>query len=244
MTVNELIQTAAEDLSQVSDGETVSGDLADSYEGLLNRAITGLNQDGYMSVTVKEYECEAAGSVVFRKLEENETAPAHTIDSAPPDSVQGVARNVGIRWMRLTGAEPQTLAACNTFSLPQLYSYSLGDEIAPSGNRRVVGILKLNGSAPVQLKVFVNSALPKYRLGDTIYLSDLYHDLILYALEVKACKKYKLYSYLEQAERDLAEAKDLIDRNTLQNRPMTNIDEGCCGGYMDDFYNGLGGVGL
>ena len=286
MTVNELIQTAAEDLSQVGDGETLDGETAASYEGLLNRAITMLNQDGYMSVTVKEYDVNAAGYVIFRKLEENETLPAHSIDVNPPDSVQGVARKVGIRWMKLNGAEPQTLAACNTFSLPQLYSYSLSDEVAPgggrrvvgilklngaepqtlaacntfslpqlysyslsdeeapSGERRVIGILKLNGSAPVDLKIFVNSSLPKYRLGDTIYLSDLYHDLILYALEVKACKKYKLYSYLEQAEKDLADAKDMIDRNTLQNRPMTNIDDGCCGGYMDDFYNGLGGVGF
>lgn len=244
MTVNELIQTAAEDLSQVGDGETLDGETAASYEGLLNRAITMLNQDGYMSVTVKEYDVNAAGSVIFRKLEEGETLPAHSIDVNPPDSVQGVARKVGIRWMKLNGAEPQTLAACNTFSLPQLYSYSLSDEAAPGGGRRVIGILKLNGSAPVDLKIFVNSSLPKYRLGDTIYLSDLYHDLILYALEVKACKKYKLYSYLEQAEKDLADAKDMIDRNTLQNRPMTNIDDGCCGGYMDDFYNGLGGVGF
>jgi hypothetical protein len=97
MTVNELIQTAAEDLSQVGDGETLDGETAASYEGLLNRAITMLNQDGYMSVTVKEYDVNAAGSVIFRKLEENETLPAHCIDVNPPDSVQGVARKVGIR---------------------------------------------------------------------------------------------------------------------------------------------------
>ena len=243
MTVNELIQTACEDMSLVGDGETVGGELAASCEGLLNRAVTQLNQDGYMSVTVREYGCTAAGSVTFRKLEEGETAPPHGVDSEPPDSVQGVSRKVGIRWMRMSGATPEDLAACNTFSLPQLYSYSLGDELAPSGKRRVVGVLKLNGSAPVELKIFVNASLPKYRLGDTIYLSDLYHNLILYALEVRIARKYKLYSYLEQAERDLVEAKDSIDKNTLQNRPLTNIDNGC-GGYMDDFYNGLGGVGL
>lgn len=243
MTVNELIQTAAEDLSQVGDGETMDGELAASYEGLLNRAIAMLNQDGYMSVTVKEHDVSAAGAVVFRKLENGEAAQPGSVDCEPPDSVQGVARKVGIRWMRLQGAEPQTLAACRTFSLPQLYSYSMEDESAPGGGRRVIGVLRLNGSSPVELKIFVNSALPRYRLGDSIYLSDLYHDLILYALEVKACKKYKLYSYLEQAERDLAEAKDLIDRNTLQNRPMTTIDDGC-GGYMDDFYNGMSGAGL
>lgn len=242
MTVNELIQTACEDASLVSDGETVTGDLAQSCEGLLNRAITSLNQDGYMSLTVREYEVTAAGRVLFHLLEPGESL-GNNVNATPPDSVKGVARKVGIRWMRLRGASPEDLASCNTASLPQLYSYSLDTEGTPSGKGRTVGILKLNGYAPVQLKIFVNSSIYKYHIGDSIYLPDLYHDLILYALEVNICKKYKLYSYIEQAERDLSGAKDLIDRNTLQNRPLTNIDDGC-GGYMDDYYNGLGGVGL
>jgi len=243
MTVNELIQSACEDVNLVSDGDAVPGDIASSAEGLLNRAVAMLNQDSYLSCTVKEYDRVSSGSVVFRKLEEGEEQQPNCIDSEPPDSVQGVSRRVGIRWLRLTPASPQDLAASNTFSLPQLYSYSLDTETAPSGNKRVVGVLKLNGSNPVEMKLFVNSRLPQYRLGDTIYLSDLYHDLILYALEVRLCKKYKLYSYLDQAEKDLNDAKDSIDRNTLVNRPMTNIDNGA-NGYMDDYYNGLGGVGL
>ena len=243
MTVNELIQSACEDVNLVSDGEAVPGDIASSAEGLLNRAVAMLNQDSYLSCTVKEYDRVSAGSVFFRKLEEGEEQQPNCIDSEPPDSVHGVSRKVGIRWLRLTPASPQDLAASNTLSLPQLYSYSLDTETAPSGNKRVVGVLKLNGSNPVVMKVFVNSRLPQYRLGDTIYLSDLYHDLILYALEVRLCKKYKLYSYLDQAEKDLNDAKDSIDRNTLVNRPLTNFDNGA-NGYMDDYYNGLGGVGL
>lgn len=243
MTVNELIQSACEDVNLVSDGDPVSGELAASAEGLLNRAVAMLNQDSYLSCTVKEYDRVSAGSVVFRKLEEGEEQQPNCIDSEPPDSVQGVSRKVGIRWLRLTPASPQDLAASNTFSLPQLYCYSLDTETAPSGNKRVVGVLKLNGSNPVEMKVFVNSRLPQYRLGDTIYLSDLYHDLILYALEVRLCKKYKLYSYIDQAEKDLNDAKGTIDTNTLVNRPLTSIDNGA-NGYMDDYYNGLGGVGL
>lgn len=243
MTVNELIQSACEDVNLVSDGDAVPGEIAASAEGLLNRAIAMLNQDSFLSCTVKEYDRVSAGSVVFRKLEEGEEQQPNCIDSEPPDSVQGVSRKVGIRWMRLTPASPQDLAASNTFSLPQLYCYSLDTETAPSGKERVVGVLKMNGSNPVEMKVFVNSRMPQYRLGDTIYLSDLYHDLILYALEVRLCKKYKLYSYLDQAEKDLNDAKDAIDRNTLVNRPLTNIGNGA-NGYMDDYYNGLGGVGL
>lgn len=243
MTVNELIQSACEDVNLVEDGEAVSGELASVAEGLLNRAITDINQDGFLSCTVKEYDRVSAGSIVFRKLEEGEEQQPNCVDSEPPDSVQGVSRKVGIRWLRLTPASPEDLAASNTFSLPQLYCYTVDTETAPSGKQRVVGVLKLNGSNPVELKVFVNSRLPKYKLGDTIYLSDLYHNLILYALEVRLCKRYKLYSYIEQAKDDLTDAKDSIDRNTLVNRPLTNIDNGSRG-YMDDYYNGLGGVGL
>lgn len=243
MTVNELIQRACEDVNLVEDGEAVTGELNSVSEGLLNLAITDINQDGFLSCTVKEYDRVSAGSIVFRKLEEGEEQQPNCVDSEPPDSVKGVSRKVGIRWLRLTPASPEDLAASNTFSLPQLYCYTVDTETAPSGKQRVVGVLKLNGSNPVELKVFVNSRLPKYKLGDTIYLSDLYYNLILYALEVRLCKRYKYYSYLEQAKDDLTAAKDSIDRNTLVNRPLTNIDNGSRG-YMDDYYNGLGGVGL
>ena len=242
MNVNELIQSACEDLNLVGDGEAVSGDLAASAEGCLNRAISILNQDSYIAPTLKEYETSGAGVVYFRKLEAGESKPS-TIDIEPPDSIYDVARKVGIRWMRLRSATPQDLAATNTFSLPQFWSYGVESEEAPSGNRRMVGALRMNGSAPVVLKVFVSEKVPTYRLGDTIYLSDLYYSLILYALEQRLVARYKLYSYKDQVEQDLLAAKDAIDDNALRNRPLTNIDN-IGGGYMEDFYNGLAGVGF
>lgn len=242
MNVNELIQSACEDLNLVGDGEAVSGDLAASAEGCLNRAISILNQDSYIAPTLKEYEVSGAGAVYFRKLEAGEGKPS-TIDIEPPDSIHDVARKVGIRWMRLRSATPQDLAATNTFSLPQFWSYGTESEDAPSGNKRMVGVLRMNGSAPVILKVFVSQKVPTYRLGDTIYLSDLYYSLILYALEQRLVARYKLYSYKEQVEQDLLAAKDAIDDNALRNRPLTNIDN-IGGGYMEDFYNGMAGVGF
>ena len=242
MNVNELIQSACEDLNLVGDGETVSGDLAASAEGCLNRAISILNQDSYIAPTLKEYEVSGVGAVYFRKLEVGESKPS-TIDIDPPDSIHDVARKVGIRWMRLRSATPQDLAATNTFSLPQFWSYGTESEDAPSGNKRMVGVLRMNGSAPVILKVFVSQKVPTYRLGDTIYLSDLYYSLILYALEQRLVARYKLYSYKEQVEQDLLASKDAIDDNALRNRPLTNIDN-IGGGYMEEFYNGMAGVGF
>ena len=80
LSVNELIQDACEDLSLVGDGEAVSGELAASCEGLLNRAITTLNSDSYISLTVKTHDVLANGDVVFRKLEAGEAPAPNAID--------------------------------------------------------------------------------------------------------------------------------------------------------------------
>ena len=243
ISVNELIQHACEDLSQVGDGEAVSGELAASCEGLLNRAIAGLNADSYISLTVKTHDVLSAGDVVFRKLEEGETAPSNTIDQEPPDNVQGVSRKVGIRYVRLTGSNPESMDRALTYALPTLWCYGVETETAPSGNTRRIGRVRLNGSSPVEMRIYENSAMPHYRLGDTIYLSQLYFNLILYSLEKRMVAKYKLYSYKQQVLEDLAEAMKAIDTNTAQNRPLTN-DAMVCEGYTRPAEDLLGGLGF
>lgn len=224
LSVNTLIQEACEDLSRVGDGEPVPGDLAASCEGLLNRAIASLNADSYISLTVTQKDLVAAGDVVFRKLEPGEALPPNTVDMEPPDTVQGVSRQVGIRYVRLVPSNPQTMDRALTYSLPTQWCYGVEDEVAPSGTPRRIGRLRLNGSRPVPLRIYVNSALPQYKLGDMIYLSPLYHDLLLYSLEYRMVAKYKLYSYKEQVKEDLAGAMSAIDSITAQNRPMRNDD--------------------
>ena len=225
LSVNELIQEACEDLSRVGDGETVSPDLAASCEGLLNRAITQLNSDSYISLTVNTIDAVSAGDLRFRKLEEGEAPVANMVNQEPPDSIQGVARKVGIRYVKLTGSNPETMDRVLTYSLPTQWCYGVETETAPSGNTRRVGVLKLNGSYPVDLRIYENSTMPHYKLGDMIYLSPLYHDLILYTLEMRMVKKYKLYSYEEKVQHDLDGAMDAIDVTTAQNRPMRNDDQ-------------------
>ena len=227
ISVNELIQEACEDLSRVGDGETVSPDLAASCEGLLNRAITTLNSDGYIALTVKTHDLVAAGSVTFRKLEEGEQLQPNTVDEEPPDTVQGVSRKVGIRYVRLTPSNPETMDRVLTYSMPTQWCYGVDTETAPSGETRRVGTLRLNGEYPVDLRVYENSRLPHYRLGDMIYLSPLYHDLILYTLEMRMVKKYKLYSYEDRVQHDLDGAMAAVDSNAAANRPMRNDDQLC-----------------
>lgn len=222
LAVNTLIQEACEDLSRVGDGEQVPPELAASCEGLLNRAITQLNTDSYISLTINTFDIEAAGNIYFRKLEEGEVKPANTIDSEPPDMVQGLSRKVGIRWATIPPSNPESIDRLNTTSLPTRYCYGVDTEVAPSGNTRRVGIIKTNGTYPCSLRVYENSSLPHYKLGDMIYLSPLYHDLILYTLEMRMVKKYKLYSYQDRVKQDLDGAMAAIDTHTAANRPLTN----------------------
>lgn len=242
LSVNQLITEACEDLSRVGDGETVPPDLAASCEGLLNRAITSLNSDSYISLTVNTADLVANGEIVFRKLEEGEALPANTIDMDPPDSVTGVSRKIGNRYVPLTPSNPQALDRSITYSLPTQWFYGVEFETAPSGTQRRVGRVSMNGSTPVDLRVYLNSQLPKYRLGDMIYLSELYHDLILYALEERMVAKYKLYSYSEQVERDLAGAMRAIDNSHAENRPVVN--EGLVDPFTSPAADLLAGYGL
>jgi len=240
LSVNQLIQEACEDLSRVGDGEAVPPELAASCEGLLNRAITQLNTDSYISLTVNTFDIEAAGNIYFRKLEEGEEKPANTVDAEPPDTIQGLARQVGIRWANIPPSNPESIDGRQTTSLPTRYCYGVKTEEAPSGNTRRVGIIKTNGTYPCTLRVYENSSLPHYKLGEMIYLSPLYHDLILYTLEMRMVKKYKLYSYQERVQQDLSGAMAAIDTHTAANRPLTNDTLDPVTKPADDLLSGYG----
>lgn len=241
--VNSVVQTACEDLMLTSDGDPVSGELASQCEGALNRAINSLNSDGYISLTVDTRDVVSSGSVVFRKLEEGEQAGNNVVDMEPPDTVSGVSRKVGVRYMRLRPSNPQQMDRTATYSYPTAWSYGVSTETAPSGEPRNVGTLRLNGTYPAELRIYLNSQMPNYRLGDTIYLSPLYYNLVLYALEAKLVDKYKLFSYQASVDKELAGAMRAIDNNTARNRPLDNgISEG--GSYLDGYYQILGGNGF
>lgn len=241
--VNDIIQTACEDLNLTDDGEPVSGELAAVSENCLNRAITTLNSDGYISQSVSCIDRVSNGSVLFKKLEAGEAPSSNIVDSEPPDSVGGVSRKVGIRWFRLRPTNPQAMDRQLTFSLPTAWSYGVDKETAPSGKTRNVGVLRLDGSNPVELRIYVNSQLSHYKLGDMIYLSPLYYNLVLYSLEERLVAHYKLKSYEDQVNKDLTGAKKAIDTNTANNRPLDNGLE-ANGSYLDGYCDLVGGVGF
>lgn len=238
--VNSLLQTACEDLLLVDDGTPISGELAAQAENCMNRAITALNSDGFMSLTQHVYDRVSNGHVYFRKLEEGESGDSNVVNSEPPDTITGVSRKVGIRWLTLRPTNPQAMDRHLTYSLPTSWSYGTTTEVAPSGNPRNVGVLRLDGNNPVEVRIYLNSHISHYKMGDIVYLPSLYYNLVLYSLEDLLVAKYKLKSYEERVERDLVAAKKMIDTNTANNRPLDNgMDAG--GSYLDCYYNLIGG---
>ena len=240
--MNDLVQEACEDLTLTGIGEAVEGKLAAAAEGCVNRAIAQLNGDGYVSMTQHALDINAAGSIYFRKLEPGEHK-ANTVDQEPPDGVEGVSRKIGMRYMRLRPTSRDVLDRAQTFSFPTMWTYGVDHEIAPSGEQREVGVIRVNGSYPTDYRVYVNSQLPKYRLGETIYLSSLYRNLILYATEMKLVELMKLVSYRDQVQTNLDGAMKLIDTKHANNAPDTpeNVPDG---NYLDGYYNVLGGTGF
>lgn len=240
--VDSLLQSACEELSLVSDGDPISGDLAASAEGCLNRGIALLNSDSYISLTQKTYDITAAGNVYFRKLEPGESKP-NTVDTEPPDSVYNVGRRVGFKYVLLRPGQREDIDRAFTYAIPTLWSYGTEIETAPSGNSRLVGVLRMNGNHPTDFRIYGNSKLPQYRLGDNIYLPEIYYSLLLYMTEHMLCVKYHLASYQPNVETLLVTAKKLIDTETARNRPMLNVEN--VSGYPTDYYYDLiDGAGL
>lgn len=242
LAVNSLVQEALELTSMVGDGEAADGTLAASALALLNRVIARLNNDNYFSSTLDYRDIDAAGEICFHKLEAGEDPVKGDVDMDPPEAIDGVSRLLGIRWVELIASNPQDMMARKSYSLADSYSYGVTDEVAPSGETRLVGRLILNGVANGKFRVFINRRLPNYELTDTMAISPLYHDAILYSLAVAICDKYKLYDYKPDLERQKGAALAVIDRNTLNNRVIENGYG--AGSYMDSYYNGLGGNGF
>jgi hypothetical protein len=245
LNVNALVQEAAELCSMTGDAEALDGTTAASYLGLLNRVIAKLNNDSYFSSCLDTVTANASGAIYFRKLEDNEDIPKDTtvINMEPPEAVVGVSRLVGIRWLQLYASNPQDMQAVTNMTLPSIYCYEVFDEIAPSGKSRLVGKLSLNGHGRADIKVFLNRRFPEFKLTDTIPVSPIYHDAILYSLAYAACQKYKLDDYKQEIRDEKNAALAIIDRNTLNNRAMENGTRFSTS-YDQAYYDGMAGAGM
>lgn len=248
LSVNALIQEAAELCAMTGLGETVDGTLAASCLNPLNRTIAKLNNDNYFSSCLDTVEANAAGEIQFKVLEEGEIVPEGkvVINMEPPEAIVGVSRKVGIRWLELYGSNPQDMAAVTSMTLPTHYCYQVFAETTPhdhTPHNRLVGKLSLNGMGFSAIKVFMNRRIPTLKLTDSIPVSPLYHDAILYSLAEMMCIQFKLTDYQPEISREKNAALAMIDRNTLNNRMMENGTR-LMSSYDKSFYDGLAGEGL
>jgi len=248
LSVNALIQEAAELCLMTGLGVAVDGTVAASCLNLLNRTIAKLNNDNYFSSCLETVEANAAGEIQFKKLEDGEIVPEGqiVIDMEPPEAIVGVSRKVGIRWLELYGTNPQDMAAVTSMTLPTHYCYQVFAETTPhdhTPHNRLVGKLSLNGAAFSAIKVFINRRIPTLKLTDAIPISPLYHDAILYSLAEMMCIQFKLADYQPEISREKNAALAMIDRNTLNNRMMENGTR-LMSSYDKSYCDGLAGEGL
>ena len=80
-------------------------------------------------------------------------------------------------------------------------------------------------------------------MGDTIYLSSLYRNLILYATEMKLVELMKLKSYEAQVLKNLSGAQKMIDTKHANNTPDCPETD-FAGSPYDATADLLGGVGF
>lgn len=238
--VNKLIQMAYESLTMTGLGEAVDGNMAVSACNELNRLISQLNGEGFLAMAQKTVECPPCRVIKFKKLGEGETAEPGTVDMEPPQLVDGVARRLGNRLVPLQNGNLFQMSMVPPEVTATQWTYDTDTEPYGDGER-LVGILTLDGNPRDKVVVFYNSVLRTYSLDDTIYLSDLYNELLLAGLCWRLANFHNLSDQKKaETETDLKTAKNLIKRANISQRMLTmGTVTGDWRSAYNDFANGV-----
>lgn len=256
LAVNQLIQDCYESIGMTGLGEAVGvyGDANDYGDGNLavvackelNRLITQLNQQGYLAMSQQWVDAPCSRVIYFKKLREGETADTNVIDMDPPDKIESVARRVGDRFIVLNNGNLVQFSQKNPYTIALSWTYGIELETTPDDhvpNNRVVGVLTLDGDPRNQVRVWYNSKLPTYNLNDTIYLSDLYNEVLMSGLCLRLANYFELSDEKKASlARDFIAAKSMIKRNNITQRMLQTGK--LMGDYRDTYFNGLNGVGM
>jgi hypothetical protein len=248
ISVQQLVQTAFQNCSLIGDGESVDGTAYgttahDGALGLLNNLLSELNNQGYIVSAFSEKEFTYSHPTMILKSENQYISDALVL-GVLPDKIEGVSRKVGSRWLPLHSCDLQTMDTRTKMQLPTSWCYELGkNEMWTQQGHQFVenGLLFLDTNRPTVVKFWYRNPIKAELSNSTLFLSDMYFDLLLNGLCVKLCVKYKLTDYLPMFEQQFRQAKNLIKRSNATQRMLQRGDLG--GGYDDSFYNGLGGVG-
>ena len=255
ISVQQLVQTAFQNCSLIGDGESVDGTAYGTAKegalGLVNNLLSELNAQGFIAGTTDSVDLTISNKVLFIVDANDPVDPVmfHRLTSGLPDvkakvpeRLDGVSRRIGDRWLPLHSCDPQQMATRNLMQLPTSWSYQ--PQAYADGNNAVHegGLLSVDSRKPTQIRVFFKRPIQELTETDSvIHVSDLYFDLLLNGLCVKLCVKYKLMEYLDIFEPQFKQSKNLIKRSNSTQRMLQKGD--LQGGYNDDYFNGLGGVG-
>ena len=239
--VNTLVNDAYEAIGMTNIGDDTDGTMSKIGERELNRAITTLNGQGFLALSQKWSDAPSRRIIKFHKLAAGED-PEGSIDMEPPTKVEAVGRKLGARFVQLRPSNHMQMSGKNPMTMATAYTYDVETEEGPDGPRNV-GIVTLDGEPHNTVRIWYNSQIPKYTLADTIYLSDLYNELLLAALTVNLAEFYELSPEKKaKCYTDLTTAKNLIKPPTAQQRM------GQCGplgtSWADNYANGLAGNGF
>ena len=244
--VNELIQMCNEMVNVVSNEDSLDGGLAKVSLQQLNLLISELNSQGYLSMQQNYLDHGNTRELRFKVLTDTErqTPDKDVIDMVPPETIDGVSRKVGVTFLPLASIDLQQMSQKNPMTLARSWNYGRYFEPIPGdpdGHQRAVGLLRLDGWCQQGIRVFLSEKLPTYDLDDTIYLPDLYNNMLIQGLCCKLCDWHKLDEYKQRFDEAFTAAKSLIKRNNISQRMMQ-----CgtvVGSYKDSYYDGIAGEG-
>ena len=242
--VNKLCQMCNEMLNVVSHEESLDGGLAEVSVEQLNLLISELNSQGYLSLAQNFIDHSNARTIIFKRLADGEQAESNVIDMEPPETIDGVSRRIGVSYLPLAPIDLQQMHTKNPMTLARSWNYGTTFEPIPDdpeGNQRAVGVLQLDGWCQQGMRIYLSSKLPTYTLDDTIYLPDLYNNMLVQGLCVRLCEWHKLYDAKPGYVQDFNAAKALIKRNNITQRMLQNGPVGR--GYNDTYWDGVAGEG-
>ena len=245
--VNELIQMCNEMVGVVSHEESLEGGLAEVSVQQLNLLISELNGQGYLSMTQNYIDHANTMNVYFKELtdEERVNPPQDVIDMVPPQSIDGVSRRIGMSYLPLPPIDLQQMSQKNPMTLARSWNYDRYYEPIPDdpdGVRREVGRLRLDGWCQQGIRIFLSEKLPKYTLDDTVYLPDLYNNMLIQGLCTKLCDWHHLPDETKlRYDTAFTAAKSLIKRQNITQRMIQSGPIG--GSYKDNYYDGVAGEG-
>lgn len=244
--VNELIQTCNEMINVVSNEDSLDGGLAKVSLTQLNLLISELNSQGYLSMQQTYIDHGNCQELRFKVLtpEERLNPDPNVIDMEPPEVIDGVSRKVGVSYLPLASGDLQQMSMKNPMTLARSWNYGRYFEPIPNdpnGHKRAVGLLVLDGFCQQGIRVFLSEKLPKYDLDDTVYLPDLYNNMLIQGLCLKLCEWHKLDDYKPTYDSAFTAAKMLIKRANITQRMMQCGQ--VAGSYKDSYYDGIAGEG-